>query len=265
MAQQIPSSLGLLLIIGTLAMFIMALSIIVFAVLYQQKMRRKKQEMVQMELNYKNEMVQATLDAKEIEQRRIAIELHDDIGSSLTALKLSFASLPINEQERLMLNEGIQNTINKVRSLSNRLLPTILEELGLIPAVKSLVNTLSQQIPDVQFSVIAVNDPKHESQTREVSLAVYRILQELINNILKYARATRIDLTLEQNEEGIQLILIDNGIGFVPTKEDKLKSQSLGLKNIESRSQQIDAKIEYHLLDPGTKVILVWEPKENQV
>ena len=262
MDQQAPSNLGLMLIIATLAMFIMALSIIVFAVLYQQKMRRKRQEMIQMELNYKNEMVQATLDAKELEQRRIAIELHDDIGSSLTALKLSFASLPIDEEERRLLNEGVQNTINKVRSLSNRLLPTILEELGLIPAVKSLVNTLSNQIPNVQFSIIAVNDPSHDSQTREVSLAVYRILQELLNNILKYAEATIIEIVLEQNEEGIQLSVVDNGKGFVPTKEDKRKSQSLGLKNIESRSQQIGAEITYHLLEPGTKVILLWEPKE---
>jgi signal transduction histidine kinase len=261
MDQQASSNLGLLLIIGTLAMFIMALSIIVFAVLYQQKMRRKKQEMIKLELDYKNEMVQATLDAKEIEQRRIAIELHDDIGSSLTALKLSFVSLPIDEEERKLLNEGVQITISKVRSLSNRLLPTILEELGLIPAVKSLVNTLALQITNVHFSVIAVNDPKHESQTREVSLAVYRILQELINNILKYAHATEIQLTLEQNEEGIQLILIDNGTGFVPTKEDKLKSQSLGLKNIESRSQHISAQIDYELQNPGTKVTLLWQPK----
>lgn len=264
MDQQAPSNLGLMLIIATLAMFIMALSIIVFAVLYQQKMRRKKQEMVQLELNYKNEMVHAVLDAKELEQRRIAIELHDDIGSSLTALKLSFATLPIDEEERKLLNEGVQDTINKVRSLSNRLLPTILEELGLIPAVKSLVNTLSNQIPTVQFSVIAVNDLKHDSQTREVSLAVYRILQELINNILKYADATVIEITLEQNEEGIQLGVVDNGKGFIPTKEDKLKSQSLGLKNIESRSQQIDAEIRYQLLNPGTKVMLTWEAKEIQ-
>lgn len=262
MDQQAQSNLGLFLIIGTLAMFIMALSIIVFAVLYQQKMRRKKQEMIQLELNYKNEMVQATLDAKELEQRRIAIELHDDIGSSLTALKLSFATLPIDEEERKLLNEGVQDTINKVRSLSNRLLPTILEELGLVPAVKSLVNTLSNQISNVHFSVIAVNDPRHDSQTREVSLAVYRILQELLNNILKYADATIIDVTLEQNEEGIRLSVVDNGKGFVPTKEDKLKSQSLGLKNIESRSQQIDAEITYHLLDPGTKVMLTWKAKE---
>lgn len=264
MDQQAPSNLGLFLIIATLAMFIMALSIIVFAVLYQQKMRRKKQEMIQMELNYKNEMVQATLNAKELEQRRIAIELHDDIGSSLTALKLSFASLPIDEEERRLLNEGVQITINKVRSLSNRLLPTILEELGLIPAAKSLVNTLSQQIQGTSFSIIAVNDPKHESQTREVSLAVYRILQELINNVLKYAGATTIDIILEQNEDGIQLVVTDNGSGFIPTKEDKLKSQSLGLKNIESRSQQIGAKITYRLMEPGTKVILTWEAKQEQ-
>lgn len=259
MDQQTPSNLGLLLIIGTLAMFIMSLSIIVFAVLYQQKMRRKRQEMIQMELNYKNELIHAVLDAKELEQRRIAIELHDDIGSSLTALKLSFASLPIDEEERKLLNEGVQITIGKVRSLSNRLLPSILEELGLIPAIKSLVNTLSLQISTVQFSVVAVNDPKNESQTREISLGLYRILQELINNVLKYAESTEIQIVVEQNDEGVQIVLTDNGKGFVPTKQDKLKSQSLGLKNIESRSQQIQAKINYELLNPGTKVTITWQ------
>ncbi|MNJ83650.1 Oxygen sensor histidine kinase NreB [compost metagenome] len=259
MDQQESSNLGLMLIIGTLAMFIMSLSIIMFAVLYQQKMRRKRQEMIQMELNYKNELIHAVLDAKELEQRRIAIELHDDIGSSLTALKLSFASLPIDEEERKLLNEGVQITIGKVRSLSNRLLPSILEELGLIPAVKSLINTLSLQISTVQFSVMAVNDPKNESQTREISLGLYRILQELINNILKYADATEIQIVVEQNSQGTQIVLTDNGKGFVPTKEDKLKSQSLGLKNIESRSQQIQAKIDYELLNPGTKVTITWQ------
>lgn len=259
MAQQAPSNLGLFLIIATLAMFIMSLSIIMFAVLYQQKMRRKRQEMIQLELNYKNELIHAVLDAKELEQRRIAIELHDDIGSSLTALKLSFASLPINEEERKLLNEGVQITIGKVRSLSNRLLPSILEELGLIPAIKSLINTLSLQIPTMQFSVVAVNDPKNESQTREISLGLYRILQELINNILKYADATEIQIVVEQNNQGTQIVITDNGKGFVPTKEDKLKSQSLGLKNIESRSQQIQAKIDYELLNPGTKVTITWQ------
>ncbi len=259
MDQQAPSNLGLFLIIGTLAMFIMSLSIIMFAVLYQQKMRRKRQEMIQMELNYKNELIHAVLDAKELEQRRIAIELHDDIGSSLTALKLSFASLPIDEEERKLLNEGVQITIGKVRSLSNRLLPSILEELGLIPAIKSLVNTLSLQISNVHFSVVAVNDPKNESQTREISLGLYRILQELINNVLKYAESTEIQIVVEQNAEGVQIVLTDNGKGFIPTKQDKLKSQSLGLKNIESRSQQIQAKIDYELLNPGTKVTITWQ------
>ncbi|MNE21053.1 Signal transduction histidine-protein kinase/phosphatase DegS [compost metagenome] len=139
------------------------------------------------------------------------------------------------------------------------MLPSILEELGLIPAVKSLINTLSLQISTVQFSVMAVNDPKNESQTREISLGLYRILQELINNILKYADATEIQIVVEQNSQGTQIVLTDNGKGFVPTKEDKLKSQSLGLKNIESRSQQIQAKIDYELLNPGTKVTITWQ------
>ena len=118
---------------------------------------------------------------------------------------------------------------------------------------------LSLQISTVQFSVVAVNDPKNESQTREISLGLYRILQELINNVLKYAESTEIQIVVEQSDEGVQIVLTDNGKGFIPTKQDKLKSQSLGLKNIESRSQQIQAKIDYELLNPGTKVTITWQ------
>lgn len=263
MGQQAYNYLNVVLILGTLLVLFLVASIIFFALLYQQKMKRKVQELHEVELINKTKLVRAELDAKEKEQRRIAIELHDDIGSSLTALKLSFANLPLTKEQKETVNDGIQQTINKVRSLSNQLLPTVLEELGLVAATRYLVKSLEKQIPDVKFSVVAVNDNPHPNQSKEVVLSIYRITQELLNNILKHAHATEISVTLEQNFQGVILSVTDNGNGFIPQHKDKFKKQSLGLKNIESRIYQINGEITYTLLNPGTKVKLIWNALNN--
>lgn len=258
MGNENISKIEFLLVIGTLVLVILALGILIFAAVYQLKMRKKKQLIDSMKQEYKQGLIEAELEAKEIEQRRLAIELHDDIGSSLTALKFSFVDLPLNEEQKRMLNEHAQDTINKVRAISNRLLPTILEELGLLPACKNLYQTLQNQLKNIQFEVITVNDPKHPKQTKEIELTIYRIIQELTNNIVKYADATSIQLIVEQREEGIVLTIRDNGNGFIPTKEN-YKSTSLGLKSIENRLRSIEGQITYKLLHPGTEVQIEWE------
>lgn len=259
MGNSSASQLEYFMIIGTLSLVILALGILVFAVFYQLRMRKKKEEIKWLEQTYKQGLIEAELEAKEIEQRRLAIELHDDIGSSLTALKFSFVDLPVSEEQKTMLNQHAQDTINKVRAISNRLLPTILEELGLLPACKNLYQSLQNQIKNITFQVLVVNDPKPIQQTKEIELTVYRIIQELTNNIVKYAEATTIELIVEQNERGLQISIFDNGKGFVPNKHD-YKSNSLGLKSIENRLRSIDATIQYQLTNPGTLVKIKWEP-----
>lgn len=245
-------------VVATLALVILAMGILVFAVIYQYRMRHKRTEIDRLKQAYLQGLIEAELQAKEIEQRRLAIELHDDIGSSLTALKFSFVDLPLSPEQKNMLNKHTQDTINKVRAISNRLLPTILEELGLLPAVKSLYHNLQNQIPTKQFQVITVNDPKSTQQTREVELTVYRIIQELTNNIIKYADADTLKVIVEQDEAGLVVTLHDNGKGFIPKKTD-IKETSLGLKSIENRINTIKATITYQLTNPGTTVQIIWK------
>lgn len=262
MVNQSVSKIEFLLVVGTLILVILALGILVFAAMYQIRMRKKRMEMNRLTQEYRQGLIEAELEAKELEQRRLAIELHDDIGSSLTALKFSFVDLPLNENDKTMLNARTQDVINKVRGISNKLLPTILEELGLLPAVRSLYDSLNNQVSGMEFKAVVVNDPKNELQNKEIDLTIYRIIQELTNNIVKYAEATEVNLVLEQNEDGLSLSITDNGKGFIPTKEN-IKSNSLGLRSVQNRIETIHAKIDYKLTNPGTQILIQWKA-ENQ-
>lgn len=262
MGNQSVSKIEFLLVVGTLILVILALGILVFAAMYQIKMRKKKMEMNRLTQEYRQGLIEAELEAKELEQRRLAIELHDDIGSSLTALKFSFVDLPLDENEKAMLNARTQEVINKVRGISNKLLPTILEELGLLPAVRSLYDSLNNQVSGIDFKALVVNDPKSAAQNKDVELTIYRIIQELTNNIIKYAGASEVNLVLEQNEDGITLSIIDNGNGFIPSKEN-MQGSSLGLRSVQNRIQTINATIDYKINNPGTTVFIEWKA-ENQ-
>lgn len=244
--------------IVTIVMILFAIGIIAFVFIYNKKIHDKKEEIRQQELNYQRELVSATISSREEEQRRIAQELHDDVGSTITAIKFSVSSLPIEENSKAILSESLNLAISKVRRLSNELLPSILEELGLLPAVNNLVKGLKEQIPTIEFSISMVKDEQSVRQNRDVNLALYRVTQELLNNIIKYANSTEIQVVIIQNITGVQIEITDNGIGFAPSTSDLKKINSLGLKNMASRLQQINGKLEYSKLPKGTKTTVIW-------
>jgi len=89
-----------------------------------------------------------------------------------------------------------------------------------------------------------------------MELALYRITQEILNNIFKYAKAKQTDIILSSNGKSISLEIIDDGEGFDPSTIELSKPESHGLNNIKGRIQQINAIIDYQLTEPGTKVII---------
>ena len=211
-------------------------------------------------MQYQKELVAATIQTRENEQRRIALELHDDVGSTLTAIKFSIPSLDIPESEREKLNDTLGMAIQKVRRISNDLLPSILEELGLKVAVRSLIKTLNEGGSlkyGLETSEEKIRYPK------EVELAFYRVLQELLNNILKYAEAKHVQVELIITPIGIRLSVNDDGKGFIPEDHKDKERPSLGLRNMESRMQQIKGTIHYEKIQPtGTRVTLDWKSDE---
>ncbi len=240
--------------------FCIALGLIAFVVIYNKKIQVKKAAEKVREIAFQKDLLISVIQSKEEEQRRIAQELHDDVGSTVTAIRFSVASLNIDADVKKILNENLGLAIQKIRSISNELLPSILDELGLISAVKSLFQNYENQFKaSKEFTCEAVKNPANLKQTKEVELAIYRILQELINNCIKYAEASSIELFIEQDESGIKLILTDNGLGFIPSEHTQKEKASLGLKNIQSRLQQINGEISYEKIYPGTKITLLWK------
>lgn len=249
--------LGTVVIFGTMGMIILAMGIIVFFFIYQKRMVAKQNELAIQALEHQKSLIHAVIQTREIEQRRIALELHDDVGSTLTAIKFSIPQLTISSEEKEQLSTNLNNAIQKVRRISNDLLPSILEELGLQTAVRNLIKNLNETT-SIEF--VADFGGEERRQSKEVELAYYRVLQELLNNILKYANATKVEIVLASEPLSLHMVVSDNGKGFVPSDHTERERPSLGLRNMESRIQQIHGSMRFEKLPTaGTKVTVVWK------
>jgi len=250
--QEVDS---VILIFGTMGMLILALALVVFVVFYQKKRVNQQIKIAQRENEYQRELLNATIEIREKEQQRIAFELHDDIGSGLNAVKMHLSQKNLNESEIENAREQIKNLVIQVRDISNDLLPPVLNELGLNGAISNLCRRLSNQT-QTNFQ-ITIPSTELQELKKDIALAIYRIVQEILNNILKHAEANKIEVFVSNFTSKYVIIIQDNGKGFAPPDRLNVQSNSLGLKNIASRVQQIKAELKHELINPqGTKVTL---------
>lgn len=241
--------------LGTGGMVMLAVMVIVFIVIYQRRIFKKKTQIAEMEMETQRLLMDAVLTTKELEQKRIAQELHDEIGSSVNAVKMSLIYMELSEDTRVKLNDDLLTISKNVRRLSNELMPSVLDELGFQQALIHLVKRFQESTNTVFETTQMVDLPFFIDKSVELSL--YRVIQELINNILKYSNATKVELNVRHDSRYLLIELKDNGTGFIPSEMYLSKTDSLGLKNIISRIQQVRAKIDYSLLEPsGTKVTI---------
>lgn len=242
MAQSATSiDLYVLVFGGALALSLLVAGIVGFLIFYQKRFADQALMVKEMELSYQQDVIYRTLDAVEDERKRVARDLHDEVGAALSAMRLligqlSQPHLPATEAQSLTTTfKGvIDHTIDSVRRISNDLLPQGLNELGLAYALEGLCeNTMN--LADV--TVELVMDDKITLPGR-TNLIVYRLAQELLNNTLKHAEATVIDLNLQQTADALVLHYTDNGKGF--DYEQAWQKRSFGLKNIETRAQMLN-------------------------
>lgn len=161
------------------------------------------------------------LAAQEGERQRIARELHDEIGQSLTAVLLGLkrtadqAPAPLRE-ELHDVQETIRACLDEVRTVARRLRPGVLEDLGLRSAMAALASdfTAASRVP-VDMAV----DPRLPALGADAELVIYRIAQEALTNVARHADADRVDLTLIAHPDGVELTIIDDGRGFDPATE----------------------------------------------
>ena len=233
-------------------MLAMAFCMIAFVMYYQKRRFEEEKRINDIEKNYNRLLLDTALNSEETERRRIAQDLHDDIGTMLSLTKLS-----LNQLSKLVGNSGdekeesimkksqslVEETILHVRRITRDLVPTTLERFGLMEAIEEFIHKLEED----NNLVIAFqsNTEEFPRQGQKLELTLYRIMQELVNNAIKHASCTKIDIVLEIDEEMIGLRVTDNGVGFDPEKIKESNLAGLGLLGIESRLAIVNGTVQY--------------------
>lgn len=200
------------------------------------------------------------MQVQERERRQLAHDLHDEIGQAVTAIKMNLQTMQrvadtSAVQERLDDSLGMLDKIlQRVRDLSLDLRPSLLDDLGLAPAVRWYVERQAQRA-----GLVAEVEAEHVPQRLEPDLAVacFRIVQESITNILRHAKATTIHVDLRQTDQWLDLCVRDDGIGFSSRETSALAANrpSLGLLGMQERAQALGGTISIESLPgQGTEV-----------
>lgn len=186
--------------------------------------------------------LQEEMRIQEAERSRIASDLHDDLNSglSLIKLRLSLIECPDEKQTRLIEETGVfvDRLSDKVRAISNQLLPVVLERYGLQKALEELTQVFLY--PD-HYRVSCDFEFDSTSLSPQVSVHIYRMFQEIINNILKHSKATILSFRLTERGQSLLMEVSDNGVGFDLLQG--LPNQGFGLQNIRMRADLLQAKL----------------------
>lgn len=235
------------LLAGSLVLLSLLLSFIIIIIHYQRKKAAMHLSSIKQQIEY-----------IENEKGRIAVDLHDDIGASLSAIKLRLQCLQLEDPIRQANIEFAENQIDiimqKLRGISQQMMPEQLNRKGLKLALLELVNYMLDGT-DIRADFNAAEIQMENN----AAIQLYRIVQEILHNILKHSSATKVSLVLKQDEEMVSLQITDNGKGF--RKQDVINSnEGIGFRNIMARIDILKAKL-YLTTQPGKGVDYLIEIK----
>lgn len=267
--QANQSSISLVLFLGTLGMLALTIGLILFIIFHQRKVIRYQLRLQQLEQEQQKILLNASIRLQEEERQRLAADLHDDAGPLLATARLYLNENLVNQDKATQLQSIFQarqildDTIQLIRNISHSLMPPTLKNFGL----ESATNDLFQKISG--SGSINASSRFHDYRERlkpEVELIVFRIVQELVNNILKHSNSSFIHLT-QNNHEGMFILRIHHdGRGIVQTDFEKLNKSNigLGLKNISSRLRVAQGRIFFEKDPSQTYYKVTMEiPKED--
>lgn len=214
------------------------------------RVKKQKQEI---------QRLKATMIGEERERARMARELHDGTVSTLSAIRMNLSALPLLHPEMNGASQDLQKsllrldqTIAELRNTSHNLLPEFLFKAGLTEAVRVYTSDISSlgQV-EIEFMMIG----KMPTLKQDFQLTVYRIIQELINNIIKHANATHALVQFQVMNEQLNITVDDNGNG-IPFEQSKTTS-GIGLQNLRNRVKSLNGTLEIES-NKGTSVYLTF-------
>jgi len=191
-------------------------------------------------------VLSAIIKTEEKERKKFAKELHDGLGPILSSIKMAISAInksvlgKTNKQIIDKTENTVDNAIITIKEISNNLSPHILEGFGLEKAIKTFTDTI---ITKEDLEIILSSNLNGKRYDYNIEVILYRIIGELITNTLKYASANKVEISLFDYENKLEMFYSDNGIGF---DLKNIKSKGMGLSNIDSRVKSLDGEMEMY-------------------
>ena len=221
---------------------------------------RKKNEKIKLQkeiLHQQDLATKAVMNAEDNERKRMATHLHDGVAQLLGAANMNVESLSDFRDDEPAFDKILGKTknilddaITDVRSLSHQMMPNMLIKSSLVNALQDLIEKSDSPKLHINLKMEGLQD----DLDKNIQIVMYRIIQECINNTIKHSSATGIDIIVRQNENLLETLISDNGVGF-NISEVSSKSSGLGLENIKSRIDMLKGKLEVNSVKgAGTKI-----------
>jgi signal transduction histidine kinase len=198
--------------------------------------------------------------------KKIAYAVHDDAGQLLVAVHLALATLatklPQAQQGEIVRIEGLLNEVEKqLRQYSHELRPTVLDDLGWLPAIRFLADAVSKRtkLPihvDANFS---------DRLSPAVEIALYRVVQEALNNAVKHSNASSVSIIANREGDALHCSILDNGVGFdVQALRKREQKRGLGLTAMQERMNAVGAAVQIESVPGhGTKLLITLRLEKN--
>lgn len=255
-----------LIVIATAGIIILALFIILFIFRHQKKMIAHSLYINEKESNHQKELLNASLEIAEQERLKIARNVHDDIGMMLHALKLNISKAKRNLKDIKIVEEQldetdkiIESTITATRFLSYELMPPPLINIGFIEGMHYLIKQVaSAKLIEIELKT----ELEHIDFDAKNAIHLYRLIKEVLNNIIKHTKATRTEVNIYSNENVLNVIIAHNGKGVTTETVYHLteSSKGVGLKSIMGRAQLINATVQYIIVEENKAKIIIEIP-----
>jgi two-component system, NarL family, sensor kinase len=229
-----------LVIVGIGVMLLMVVSVLLAFIFSQKKKNQHRLAMEKLREQQQNQLIEAAVRSEETERHRIAETLHDEVGAILSSAKLhllGIKEMSLDEKDKKLYGKGkelLNDVIQKVRGISHNLHSNILKEFGLNEAIRHFLRKITE---GTMLNSGTDLDDNYKTLNPDNDISIYRMVQELINNIIKYTKATELKISSTLNGEELELEIFHNGDGLTQEQFETLRyqKQGLGLKNIQNR------------------------------
>ncbi len=235
--MQAESEILVLISFGILAMAILVMCVVLFVAMYHRRGSKNKLELEQIKVKQSQELIKSITIAQEEERKRISAQLHDEVGASLSAVgmiigRIKMRSEGANKELAIEAITNLNTITSEVRVIVQNMSPSLLERFGLSEAIIEICKRIDRAgIIKAKYiespSVIKFSD-------KNTDILIYRMIQELTNNVVKHSGATYMEVSAEREDNFAVFSVADNGNGL--GNQDVFMKKSLGLTNIKSRA-----------------------------